>query len=832
MEGNNLLAPYILDKKHQNATLQIDLGILLGGYMLKSNPGSYSQKFSNIKNGYQKRRKTLKKAKSYGGKVDDLVDDSVEKEDDEIEDKAGTKKFFVILTYFGLHWYKRDVIDELFGDKAGCIYMKDIIAYKKVSTKSFEITTKDKKRRIFSVLSNSSDYEDNLDTTEEEVPTENYFAAPIKYQNMNYPIDLWLFCLNEAIKFNKDGNRSSRLEKDTSEVISYIEETEEMLDDEDTILTENDMTSPISNGSNTVQQNQSKSPPKFFKLGSQIASQIIENKQKAYEKYAAYINENFRKNQLSPIEKIEYIRLHKTKRNENLLVQQKLTIKERTEFIVGNMEDGDFLEIVFSDKLSLTLSSNEIRQRINSGEKQITTVHNEDHASSFFPDLDNHDIDQESTLADSVLAVNIQLKKADKNSIKVSLSSPTDTPVSKDCNDFNLNSNSPKTASEDILSPASTVLSSIWSDTIDSTVIMTSSPLPFYKDPKYIFISAIAATTIINIKSSQSYFHLFSSLIILFSISIYLLKERSRKAKQIPPFTFKIKLHSKYNDAEADKNSLEYILEHPPKVFIEGCLGNMIEAKERWEVTYFWREEVHPETFLSKPHPHLRLIKQNWANYHLGKTKNNDIIMIDRPGEMNMENLVANKITIEDLVHHTLYCVEFFYQKLADDPENQRIVSVFDVGGVQLHHVSGLRRQFLKQALGLLQQHYPERSRAILLINAPGWFETIWNFVSTLLEERVRQKVNIASKNNSKALLEKYIPIENIPTEYGGEMEFKAAHSEEIYPDNCRFFHPSEKLLLNHAAKVNADHGVSFTDDINEEIQQKYNKYYTEDVKC
>jgi hypothetical protein len=47
---------------------------------------------------------------------------------------------------------------------------------------------------------------------------------------------------------------------------------------------------------------------------------------------------------------------------------------------------------------------------------------------------------------------------------------------------------------------------------------------------------------------------------------------------------------------------------------------------------------------------------------------------------------------------------------------------------------------FLRRVLGLLQQHYLERSKVIIVANAPGWFSFLWTIIKPLLHPVSRHR--------------------------------------------------------------------------------------------
>jgi hypothetical protein len=66
----------------------------------------------------------------------------------------------------------------------------------------------------------------------------------------------------------------------------------------------------------------------------------------------------------------------------------------------------------------------------------------------------------------------------------------------------------------------------------------------------------------------------------------------------------------------------------PPK-FIDGCQGDMVEARRRWDITRSWREEFDVDSILSKPHPKFDIIKKHWPHFFLPAAKNGDPVYVE-----------------------------------------------------------------------------------------------------------------------------------------------------------------------------------------------------------
>lgn len=73
-----------------------------------------------------------------------------------------------------------------------------------------------------------------------------------------------------------------------------------------------------------------------------------------------------------------------------------------------------------------------------------------------------------------------------------------------------------------------------------------------------------------------------------------------------------------------------------------------------------------------------------------------------------------------------------------------------------------------KQAVGLLQDNYPEFVARNIFINVPFWYYAFNALLSPFLTQRTKSKFVFARPAKVTETLLKYIPAENIPIQYGG----------------------------------------------------------------
>ncbi|OAY31598.1 patellin-4 [Manihot esculenta] len=77
-------------------------------------------------------------------------------------------------------------------------------------------------------------------------------------------------------------------------------------------------------------------------------------------------------------------------------------------------------------------------------------------------------------------------------------------------------------------------------------------------------------------------------------------------------------------------------------------------------------------------------------------------------------------------------------------------------------------RLAMKQAVGLLQDNYPELVARNIFINAPFWYYALNALLSPFLTQRSKSKFVVARPAKVTETLLKYIPAEEIPVQYGG----------------------------------------------------------------
>ena len=91
-------------------------------------------------------------------------------------------------------------------------------------------------------------------------------------------------------------------------------------------------------------------------------------------------------------------------------------------------------------------------------------------------------------------------------------------------------------------------------------------------------------------------------------------------------------------------------------------------------------------------------------------------------------------------------------------------LSNFSIGGV----LDSKFKEGQQRGQELFDLNYPNATKNVYLINAPGIFQIVWKACTWFMTEKTLNKIHILGDNYMKVLDEK-IGIENLPTSIGGK---------------------------------------------------------------
>ena len=216
-----------------------------------------------------------------------------------------------------------------------------------------------------------------------------------------------------------------------------------------------------------------------------------------------------------------------------------------------------------------------------------------------------------------------------------------------------------------------------------------------------------------------------------------------------------------------------------PDRFLRMQKGNRQQARDAYVATVQWRLENDVDTILSRAHPKYDICKKIFPHYFAGRDPAGHPIVVQRPGQIDFQLAHEQNISMDDLLFHYVYVLEYCWNILEPGPDGI-MTSVVDMTGVSLRKCfAGEMREFIQKSIGVISENYPQRSHRTLVVNAPGWFGKLFKAIKPLLRESTRQKIAIfnAGAEQDKALAE-YLG-DSLPAELVGGQDVITKGADE-----------------------------------------------------
>jgi len=172
-------------------------------------------------------------------------------------------------------------------------------------------------------------------------------------------------------------------------------------------------------------------------------------------------------------------------------------------------------------------------------------------------------------------------------------------------------------------------------------------------------------------------------------------------------------------------------------------------AKIALQKTIDWRKEHDIDTILARPHPKFDISKKVFPHYFCGRDDTNHVILLQRPGLMNIKLAHKNGLTGEGLLYHYVYVMEYLW-RIVDPSPDATMTSILDLTEMNMSVLRGEQFRIGSLFLSTMDANFPQRSHKTLLINAPKWFGVLFKLASPLLRESTKQKIQILSKGKEQ----------------------------------------------------------------------------------
>jgi len=173
-------------------------------------------------------------------------------------------------------------------------------------------------------------------------------------------------------------------------------------------------------------------------------------------------------------------------------------------------------------------------------------------------------------------------------------------------------------------------------------------------------------------------------------------------------------------------------------------------AKTAFEKTIEWRKENEVDTILARPHSKYDVAKAVFPHYFCGRDDTQHVILLQRPGLLDIKLAHKNGVSGEDLLFHYIYVMEYLW-RIIDPASDAIMTSIIDLTEMNISILR--RREQLRIGslfLSTMDAHFPQRSHRTFLINAPRWFGALYKLASPLLREGTKAKIQILSKGKEQ----------------------------------------------------------------------------------
>ena len=217
-------------------------------------------------------------------------------------------------------------------------------------------------------------------------------------------------------------------------------------------------------------------------------------------------------------------------------------------------------------------------------------------------------------------------------------------------------------------------------------------------------------------------------------------------------------------------------------------------ARLRWRYTTEFRRRFGLNVILDTPHRNFDVIKALWPNYYYGISKDGQHpVFYDTPAGIKLKEIRNLGLTDEDLIFHYLWITEFLWQKVMKGDDMSSCVTIYNLKGLDSSVIMGDKKKLIQKCMKLFEQHYPEKTFKVYILNGPWWFNRIaWPIVTSIANKQTLEKIKSMPSANEKfqQSVREIVAEDNIPPSFGGSNPAPLSESAVSYvqhPAHHRF---------------------------------------------
>ncbi|XP_046661381.1 alpha-tocopherol transfer protein-like isoform X1 [Homalodisca vitripennis] len=197
--------------------------------------------------------------------------------------------------------------------------------------------------------------------------------------------------------------------------------------------------------------------------------------------------------------------------------------------------------------------------------------------------------------------------------------------------------------------------------------------------------------------------------------------------------------------------------------FLIGTKMSTERAKYKLDTFYAMRHQF-PDVYLNRD-PTMKDVRDSVDKIrfmHLSEMTHDAIGIYIISFNPDKDNRCAAK-DIKNLYKRITAVLDFI---LLHATYNSGVYTICDLSGLSASHLTELPWLYMQKFTALGLEALPARLKGIFIINAPTFFDTIYNLFKPILSEKMKKRLQILP--NYKDLY-KYIPKRILPSNYGGD---------------------------------------------------------------
>ncbi|KAJ9574053.1 hypothetical protein L9F63_008579 [Diploptera punctata] len=216
-----------------------------------------------------------------------------------------------------------------------------------------------------------------------------------------------------------------------------------------------------------------------------------------------------------------------------------------------------------------------------------------------------------------------------------------------------------------------------------------------------------------------------------------------------------------------EQHHLPTLTDEHLNLFLHSCEGNLMRTKVTME-NYFTLRTHTPELFANR-NPLSNDIQEINLVPLAHSSREGYKVLVYRltnyePSKLNFTAGIKMFLMYNDM-------------RLAEDGLEPGYIVVFDMKGITLGHLSRINLSIIKKFIVYIQDCHPARLKGIHVINTVSFIDKVMTIIKPFLKGSIMQIIHFHGGVQS---LEKYMSLEILPQEYGGQGDsFNVYHAQQ-----------------------------------------------------